>query len=98
MMVTDVGVEIGGARREGNSMYDSGGAPSKKSGSCHLAQAPRSAQKGSGATRDISVVMRPFHASGMLLRECHRPFVLPRPTTAPTATPKRELSLTHAQG
>ncbi len=25
---------------------------------------------GSGATRDISVVMRPFHASGMLLREC----------------------------
>src|SRR5882724_766629 len=79
-------------------MYDSGGAPSKKSGSCYLAQALRSAQKGSGATRDISVVMRPFHASGMLLRECHRPFVLPRPTTAPTATPKRELSLTNAMG
>ena len=38
MMVTDVGVEIWDARREGNSMYDSGGAPSKKSGSCHLAQ------------------------------------------------------------
>jgi hypothetical protein len=34
----------------------------------------------------------------MLLRECHRPFVLPRPTTAPTATPKRELSLTNAMG
>jgi hypothetical protein len=48
--------------------------------------------------RDISVVMRPFHASGMLLRECHRPFVLLRPTTAPTATPKRELSLMNAMG
>jgi hypothetical protein len=45
MMVTDVGVEIWGARREWNFMYDSGGAPSKKSGSCHFAQAPRSAQK-----------------------------------------------------
>src|ERR1019366_3356779 len=40
--------------------------------------------------------MRHFRSSRPLLCECHRPFVLPRPATASTATSKRELSLANA--
>src|ERR1019366_8670404 len=40
--------------------------------------------------------MRHFRSSRPLLCECHRSFGLPRPTTASTATSKRELSLANA--
>src|SRR5450755_1438625 len=40
--------------------------------------------------------MRHFRSSRPLLYECHRPFVLPGPATASTATSKRELSLANA--
>src|SRR5450631_3478973 len=40
--------------------------------------------------------MRHFRSSRPLLCECRRPFVLPRPTAASTATSKKELSLANA--
>src|ERR1035438_1205858 len=40
--------------------------------------------------------MRHFRSPRPLLYECHRPFVLPGPATASTATSKRELSLANA--
>jgi len=40
--------------------------------------------------------MRHFRSSRPLLCECRRPFVLPRPAAASTATSKRELSLANA--
>src|SRR5450631_3654354 len=40
--------------------------------------------------------MRDFRSSRPLLCECRRPFVLPRPAAASTATSKRELSLANA--
>jgi hypothetical protein len=40
----------------------------------------------------------PYVFRPSLLWECHRPFVLPRPATAPTSTTERELSLANAVG
>src|SRR5450755_660353 len=40
--------------------------------------------------------MRHFRSLRPLLCECRRPFVLPRPTAASTATSKKELSLANA--
>src|SRR5450759_4650741 len=42
--------------------------------------------------------MRSVVASRLLLCECHRPFVLPRPATTPTATAKRKLPLPNPMG
>src|SRR5450755_1115882 len=53
---------------------------------------------GSGASRDILVATRPLFSRSPFLPECHHPFGLPRPTTAPTAAAKRELSLANAMG
>src|ERR1035438_5313500 len=53
---------------------------------------------GSGASRDILVATRPLSSRSPFLPECHHPFGLPRPTTAPTAAAKRELSLANAMG
>jgi len=38
-------IGVTGASKDGSLTYDSGGAPSKKSGSCHFAPAPRFAQR-----------------------------------------------------
>ena len=43
-------------------------------------------------------MLRSFVFRDPLLCECHRPFRLPRPAAAPTATAKRELSLANAMG
>jgi hypothetical protein len=53
---------------------------------------------GSGACRDFSVEMRSVIAPRPLLCECHRPFVLPRPATTPTATAERKLPLPNSMG
>src|ERR1019366_4754163 len=53
---------------------------------------------GSGATRDISVVLMSFVFRASLLCECHRPFRFARPATAPTATTERELPLANTMG
>jgi hypothetical protein len=37
------------------------------------------------------MILRPFVRSTRRLCECHRPFCLPRPATASTTMPKREL-------
>ena len=52
---------------------------------------------GCGASADILLVMRDFRSSRPLLCECRRPFVLPRPAAASTATSKRELWLANAR-
>src|SRR5271169_1698154 len=53
---------------------------------------------GSGAMRDILAEMMSSCSSTPALCECHRPFVLARPTTAAPATPERELSLANTVG
>jgi hypothetical protein len=53
---------------------------------------------GSGAMRDISVVMRPLCRPSAFLCECQLPFVLSTPATAPTTPAERELPLANAVG
>src|ERR1022692_3307460 len=53
---------------------------------------------GSGASRDILMMLMPFVFRAPLLCECHRPFGFARPATPPSTTPKRELSLANAMG
>jgi hypothetical protein len=63
-----------------------------------MARRLQTSTKGSDASRDILVATRPLFSRSPFLPECHHRFGLPRPTTAPTAAAKRELSLANSMG